>query len=257
MDSNSTRADIRNRVILALDVPAFEEALELVRLTKEYIGMYKVGMELFYSAGVGVVRAIIDQGVQVFLDLKLHDIPQTVERTSRVLSSIGVAMINVHCMGGKRMMRAAATACQDTSGKAFMRTKVLGVTILTSLTEAEVADELGIRGTLTERVRAMALLAKESGLDGVVASPHEISVIKDACGSDFLVVTPGVRPKHAGSDDQRRVMTPGQAIASGADYIVIGRPITRSRDPRAAAALLLDEAEKEVEALKCLRNQTC
>ena len=140
MDSNSTRADIRNRVILALDVPAFEEALELVRLTKEYIGMYKVGMELFYSAGVGVVRAIIDQGVQVFLDLKLHDIPQTVERTSRVLSSIGVAMINVHCMGGKN----DESRCDGVSRYQWQGVQAIKVliTILTSLTQAEVADEL-------------------------------------------------------------------------------------------------------------------
>lgn len=255
MDRIVTRADIKNRIILALDVPTSEEALDLVRSTKDCVGMYKVGMELFYSKGLDVVAEIMNEDVPVFLDLKLHDIPKTVERAARVLASMGVAMFNVHCMGGSRMMRAAARALSDRADQTGRLTKVLGVTILTSLSEAEANRELGISGALSERVRALALSAREAGLGGVVASPHEISEIKDACGSDFLVVTPGVRPRQASGDDQRRVMTPGQAIANGADYIVVGRPVTRTRDPRAAALGMLDEIENELEESKCLMRQ--
>lgn len=249
MKSAQGVCSVKDRIILALDVPALDDAIDLVRSTKDFIGMYKVGMELFYSAGSDAVNAIVNEGVPVFLDLKLHDIPETVERTSRVLASMGVDMFNVHCMGGMRMMRAAAGAIESQPGE--KRVKVLGVTMLTSLTEDEISRELGIRGTIHERVTALARQAKESGLDGVIASPHEIVAIKQACGDEFLVVTPGVRPVGAAADDQRRIMTPAQAIRNGADYIVIGRPITRSSHPRSAAQSLLSEIMRELEEFEC------
>lgn len=244
------RAEARNRIILALDVPSLEESLELVRLTREFVGMYKVGMELFYSVGASGVRTIADQGGKVFLDLKLHDIPATVERTARVLASIGVSMFNVHCLGGLRMMQAAVESVRQSS-ESEETAKIIGVTMLTSLSETEAAEELGMQRPLADQVTALAALAKRAGLDGVVASPLEAGAIKDACGRDFLVVTPGVRPSTASTDDQRRVMTPGKALRSGADHIVIGRPITRSADPRSAAAEVLAEVERELEDCTC------
>lgn len=166
------RVAARDRIILALDVHSLAESLDLVRLTRESVGMYKVGMELFYSVGALGVRAIADEGARVFLDLKLHDIPATVERTARVLASIGVSMFNVHCLGGVRMMQAAVESVRRLS-PSVPASKIIGVTMLTSLSESEAAEELGIRKPLASQVTALAMLAKRAGLDGVVASPHE------------------------------------------------------------------------------------
>jgi orotidine-5'-phosphate decarboxylase len=244
-------ARTRDSIVLALDVPSLAEALSLVRATREFAGMYKVGMELFYSVGIPGLRALMDEGIDIFLDLKLHDIPTTVERASRVLAATGVAMFNVHCLGGIRMMEAAANAVCSPQGGASRSTRVIGVTLLTSLSQDEVACELGIERPLVDQVTALALNAKKAGLYGVVASPREVSSIRKACGDGFLIVTPGVRPRWARVDDQRRVMTPGQAILNGADYVVVGRAVTRDRDPRSAAARVLADIEAELEECAC------
>lgn len=247
--------NMRNRIVLALDVSSLAAALDLIRTTRESVGMYKVGMELFYSTGFQGLKTLMDEGISVFLDLKLHDIPATVERTSRVLADMGVAMFNVHCLGGVRMMEAAASAVASASaGEAdgsSQGTKVIGVTVLTSLSDDEAVCELGFKRSIIEQVTALALNAKRAGLDGVVASPLEASSVREACGDDFSVITPGVRPRWAAADDQRRVMTPGQAIRSGADLVVIGRAITRDRDPQSAAARVLEDIAEELEELEC------
>ncbi|NLU40948.1 MAG: orotidine-5'-phosphate decarboxylase [Firmicutes bacterium] len=244
-------ATTRDRIILALDVSSLADALSLVKATRESVGMYKVGMELFYSVGIPGLRAVMSEGVSVFLDLKLHDIPTTVERASRVLAATGVAMLNVHCLGGLRMMKAAADAVGSLQDGSARHAKVIGVTVLTSLSQDEVTSELGIERPLVDQVTALALNAKKAGLDGVVASPWEVSSIRKACGDGFAIVTPGVRPRWAGVDDQRRVTTPGEAIRSGADYVVVGRAVTRDKDPRSAAARVLTDIEAELGECEC------
>lgn len=250
-DGTASSTATRDRIVLALDVSSLADALSLVKATRESVGMYKVGMELFYSVGIPGLRSLMDEGISVFLDLKLHDIPTTVERTSRVLAGTDVAMFNVHCLGGIRMMKAAADAVGSLPERTQRSTKVIGVTLLTSLSQDEVTSELGIEGPLVDQVTALALNAQKSGLDGVVASPWEVSPIRKACGDRFTIVTPGVRPRWAGADDQRRVMTPGGAIRNGADYVVVGRAVTRDQDPRSAAARVLADIEAELGECEC------
>jgi orotidine-5'-phosphate decarboxylase len=213
----------RRQILVALDVPALDAALDLVRALRGRVGGFKVGLELCTSAGVPqVVEAISAAGGEVFLDLKFKDIPNTVAGAARGAARPGVLMFNVHCDGGPAMMRAAAEAARA----APARPLVLGVTLLTSLGQAELNGPLAVSGTPEEYVLRMALLARESGLDGVVASPHEAAAIRRACGSEFAIVTPGIRPAWSAEGDQRRVTTPLEAIRAGADYVVIGRPIT-------------------------------
>jgi orotidine-5'-phosphate decarboxylase len=232
------------KLILALDVETQREAEEFVSLLRGKVGAFKVGVELYAGNGPAVVEMICDTGEKVFLDLKFHDIPNTVAKAVAQACKLGVSMLNLHASGGSEMMRAAFAAAQNVAveGKQA-RPLLLAVTVLTSLNESILKEELGIRRTLREQVVHLAQMAKDAGLDGVVASPQEIPEIRAACGKNFLIVTPGVRPSWAAAGDQKRVMTPREAIQAGADYIVVGRPILAAPDPAAAAARIIEEIE--------------
>jgi len=231
-----------NRILVALDVDSRARALELADTLRGTVAGYKIGKQLFTAEGPEVVRALTARGDRVFLDLKFHDIPNTVAGAVRSAMATGAWMVNVHASGGSAMMRAAAQAAHDTAAKTGVpRPLVIGVTVLTSMDEAALA-EVGTTRPVMAQVVHLARLAKAAGLDGVVASPQEIVAIREACGPDFHIVTPGIRPAgQAGADDQARTLTPKEAVAAGATYLVIGRPITSASDPRAAAAAIAAE----------------
>ena len=231
-----------NRILVALDVDSRARALELADTLRGTVAGYKIGKQLFTAEGPEVVRALTARGDRVFLDLKFHDIPNTVAGAVRSAMATGAWMVNVHASGGSAMMRAAAQAAHDTAAKTgAARPLVIGVTVLTSMDEAALA-EVGTTRPVMAQVVHLARLAKAAGLDGVVASPQEIVAIREACGPDFHIVTPGIRPAgQAGADDQARTLTPKEAVAAGATYLVIGRPITSASDPRAAAAAIAAE----------------
>jgi orotidine-5'-phosphate decarboxylase len=227
---------------VALDFGCLEDAIRFARPLADLVGMFKINVHLFSAAGPEAVRQITALGPGIFLDLKFHDIPNTVAGAVAAASALpGVELLNVHATGGLEMLRAAAKALATASPQE-RRTKLLAVTILTSLDRAALR-QVGISGTPGTRVVSLARLAKKAGVEGVVASPQEIRAIRRACGKDFLIVVPGVRPRQSGAprDDQARVATPAEAIRHGADYLVIGRPITAAADPRAAAEAILDE----------------
>ncbi len=233
-----------NKLIVALDVDSAAEARELVSALRGIAGMFKIGSRLFTAAGPSLVKEIVGSGEQVFLDLKYHDIPNTVAQAGVEATRLGVSIFNIHAMGGREMMRRTADAvtdCAETEGMA--RPIVIGVTALTSA-NAETLQEIGIDEKPTELVSRLALLAKESGMDGVVASPQEIGLVRAAVRNQpFVIVTPGIRPVGADHLDQKRVTTPGEAIAAGADYIVVGRPILSAPDPVATARRILEDME--------------
>jgi orotidine-5'-phosphate decarboxylase len=234
-----TREQAKEKIIFALDFDSLNAAREWVTLLAGRVGMFKVGKQLFTAQGPDIVRMIRDSGGELFLDLKYHDIPNTVAMASLEAARLGVRLFNLHALGGYEMM----SRTMDTLSREFpdgKRAKVLAVTILTSSTE-ETLREVGIDLPVAEMVVKLALLAKKAGIDGVVASPLEIPLIRAACGNDFLIVTPGVRPAFAVSDDQKRVMTPAEAVAAGADYLVIGRPIRTAPDPIKAAEAIVEE----------------
>ena len=238
-------SQIRNPIVVALDVDTIEQALSLVEGLRGLVGMFKVGKQLFTTAGPEIVRRIIGMGEKVFLDLKFHDIPNTVAKTSVEAARLGVSIFNLHAMGGSRMMRAAVDAVSETVERERMpRPLILGVTVLTSHTQ-ESLNEIGIDRRLEDEVVALTRLCKASGIDGVVASPHEIIRIREAVNHrDFVVLTPGVRPTGAVLNDQSRVMTPAEAIRAGADFLVVGRPITAADNPVLAAQKILEEIEQ-------------
>lgn len=232
------------KIIVALDSPSAEAALRTARRLHGHVGMFKVGKELFTAAGPEVVRTLVAEGNQVFLDLKFHDIPNTVRGAVQQASTLGVSLLTVHASGGRQMLEAAmegvhAAAKAKTEAA---HTRVLAVTILTSLSAKDLG-EIGFQGAAEEAVVRLAHLAKAAGVDGVVASPREITAIRQACGPDFLIVTPGIRPASGSADDQARTATPASAIRDGADYLVIGRPITGAQDPPAAADAIAAEME--------------
>lgn len=227
------------KIIFALDVNTLAEIDRYAGMLSGKVGMFKVGKELFTSCGPAAVRAVQRYGGRVFLDLKYHDIPNTVANAMLEAARMGVQLANLHALGGGEMMEKAANAVQKEFGNSD-RPKLLAVTILTSSTEATLR-QIGINHSVQEMVVRLARLAKESGMDGVVASPLEIGLIRAACGPDFLIVTPGVRPPFAAVDDQKRIMTPAEAVTSGADYLVIGRPIAKAADPAEAAQLIAEE----------------
>jgi orotidine-5'-phosphate decarboxylase len=233
--------EARKRLIFALDVDAFAEAEKWVRLLHGQVGVFKVGKQLFTRCGPDVVRMVRAEGGEVFLDLKYHDIPNTVAMAGVEACRLGVRMFNVHALGGREMMAKTVAEVDARYPRGSKeRPLLLAVTILTSSGE-ETLREVGIERPVREMVPRLARLAQEAGMDGVVASPQEVDLIRAACGADFAIVTPGVRPVSAALDDQKRVMTPGEAIAAGADYLVIGRPISAAADPAAAADRILDE----------------
>lgn len=220
---------LRRRVITALDVPAGGEAVSLAAALGRGDHFVKVGLELFSAAGPDVVEHLRGMHRRVFLDLKYHDIPNTVAAACAAAADLGVWMVNVHCSGGARMI---ATA-RDRLDQFDQRPLLIGVTVLTSL-DAEDLAAIGCPGDPAERVLRLAELGRRAGLNGVVCSPREAAVVRANCGADFVLVTPGVRPPGVATGDQKRVMTPSDAIAQGADYLVIGRPITAAPDPMAA-----------------------
>lgn len=235
----------RERLIIALDVDTLEEALRWAEKLRPYAGVFKVGMQLYTSEGPQVVKELQARGCRVFVDLKFHDIPNTVAQAGRVLARMGVFMFNVHAAGGRAMMQETAAAVQEEAAKHGLKPPlVLGVTVLTSISPAQWEDEVGGKRTLKEQVLYWAALSQEAGLDGVVASPQEARIIRSLCGPEFKIVTPGVRPAGATVGDQKRVLTPGEAIRAGASYVVVGRPVLAASDPVRAAREIAEEIEK-------------
>ncbi len=226
---------MRNPIIVALDVPDAEAALNLARQLAPAVGAFKIGKELFVSAGPDVVRAIRDEGGTVFLDLKFHDIPNTVARAVAAAARLDVAMLTIHASGGRDMMVAAEAAAQEMDNPPL----VLGVTVLTSMDSNDLS-EIGLAEDPAAQVERLAQLAAEAGLRGLVCSPREISTLRKVLPREVQLVTPGIRPKGSDADDQKRTLTPAEAITAGADWLVIGRPITAADDPRAAATEILE-----------------
>jgi orotidine-5'-phosphate decarboxylase len=234
-----TLEEARKKIIFALDVESMGEAESWAELLAPHVGMFKVGKQLFTACGPAVVKAIIERGGEVFLDLKYHDIPNTVAMASLEAARLGVRLFNLHALGGYEMMARSVEALNRELPNGE-RSRLLAVTILTSSNE-ETLREVGIDLPVAEMVVKLALLAQKAGVDGVVASPREIPLIRAACGADFLIVTPGVRPSFASTDDQKRVTTPAEAISAGADYLVIGRPISAAQCPVKAVESIIEE----------------
>jgi orotidine-5'-phosphate decarboxylase len=235
----------RSSLVVALDFDSLSSALKFAKQVADLVGMFKIGSQLFTTAGPEAVRQVAQLGTGIFLDLKFHDIPNTV--AGAVLASAampGVQLVNVHALGGTAMMRAAAQAASAGVPMGADRTRLLAVTILTSMDQKAIR-EVGIGGAPKSRVVKLAKLAQKAGVDGVVASVQEAKAIRKACGREFLIATPGVRPKDNGvgakKDDQARTATPREAIKAGADFIIVGRPILAAADPRAAAQQVVDE----------------
>ncbi len=231
----------KQRLIVALDLADPARAKTLATVLAPEVGMLKVGKQLFTSAGPDIVRTIQDLGGEVFLDLKFHDISNTVAAAGVEAARLGVRLFNVHASGGPEMMRQTAAAVEEVCEKeGLRRPSVLGVTVLTSLDDSDL-DAMGIQGGVSAQVLRLAGMVQEAGLAGVVCSAQEATDIRRACGDSFMLVTPGIRPAGQQSGDQKRVMTPGDAVAAGIDYIVVGRPIAGADDPVAAARSVVAE----------------
>ncbi len=226
----------KDKIIVPLDVPTANAARELINVIGGAVGFFKIGNQLFTAAGPTIVREVLDSGSKVFLDLKYHDIPNTVRHGVESACALGVDMLTIHLSGGRAMCEAAVL------GRGSSKTLVLGVTVLTSLTDDALA-EVGFRGSVQEEVLLLAELAKNTGITGLVASPHELPLIKSRYSSAFTTVIPGIRPAWSESGDQKRILTPRQAVDAGADYLVIGRPITASSNPNDAVKRVIAELE--------------
>jgi orotidine-5'-phosphate decarboxylase len=225
----------RHRLIVALDVPNVEAAKALIERLGDSVGVYKIGLELLFAGRFALAQELAGQGRAVFIDAKLLDIETTVERATAAIAETGAAFLTVHALDRKTLDAAVR-------GRGHSALKLLGVTVLTNLAPADLIEQ-SIDHPLAELVLHRALLAKQAGFDGVIASGHEAAAIRKAAGPDFLIVTPGVRPQGSAAQDQARAVTPSEAIAAGADYLVVGRPITRAADPRAAAGAIVAEIE--------------
>ncbi|HKN71109.1 MAG TPA: orotidine-5'-phosphate decarboxylase [Terriglobales bacterium] len=228
--------DSRQRLIVALDVSTVEAARKIVAAVGDSAHAYKVGMQLYTAEGPAIVRELVDSGRRVFLDLKYHDIPNTVASAVREAAELGVSMLTVHASGGGKMLRAAVESAHAIKPQLL----VLAVTVLTSLDDVELG-KIGLRGGVLEQVLRLSALALSNGCKGVVASAQEAAALREEFGSDFAIVTPGVRPAGSGPHDQARVVTPAEAIAAGASHIVVGRPITEAADPAAEARAILGQ----------------
>lgn len=234
----------KDRIVLALDIDDAQEALSLVAELKDLVGIFKVGHQLFTAYGPDIVRRIIEKGGKVFLDLKYHDIPNTVAKASAEAVKLGVTIFNVHALGGYDMMKAAVDTAQETAQKINRSMPIaLAVTVLTSMDEKTLRRELKITRSLQREVAHLARLAQRAGMSGVVASPQEIRMLRRAVRGEFVLLTPGVRPAWAAVDDQKRIMTPGEAVAEGADYLVMGRPVLKAKDRQEAVKKIIDEIE--------------
>jgi orotidine-5'-phosphate decarboxylase len=231
-----TSIGAKEKIIVPLDVPSEAEARRLIAILNGQVGLFKIGNQLFTRAGPSIVQEIKQAGSKVFLDLKFHDIPNTVQHAVESACGLGVDMLTIHLSGGKAMCKAAVT------GRGTSSTLILGVTVLTSLDDQALA-EIGCGMAVREQVLLMATLAQQTGITGLVASPQELGVLREQFGSLFTTVIPGIRPSWAEAGDQKRTMTPKEAIKAGADYLVIGRPITAAADPSGAVKRILEELE--------------
>lgn len=236
-----TREEAASKIMVALDYPDAEAADKLLRELEGIPCYMKVGMQLFYAAGPAFVEKLKHGGYKVFLDVKMHDIPNTVKGGAGSVTKLGVDMFNVHAAGGSAMMQAALEGVEAALQAGAVRPAVIAVTQLTSTSRTVLNEQIGIDGTVEEAVLRYARLAREAGLQGVVASPAEVEAIKSACGRSFYTVTPGIRPSWAAVNDQSRIMTPADALEQGTDYMVIGRPITAAPSPREALETILKE----------------
>lgn len=232
---------MNNRILAALDFPDAAAALGMADRIRGHVGGLKVGKQLFTAEGPALVRDLVSRGDRVFLDLKFHDIPNTVAGAITSAAALGVWMVNVHAGGGRAMMTAAREAAERGAGAGRARPLVIAVTVLTSLDDAALR-ETGVEASAADQVARLARLAREAGLDGVVCSPQEIAIVRRECGADFLIVTPGIRGAADAKGDQARTATPQGAIDAGADYLVVGRPITAATDPAEAAGRIAAEA---------------
>lgn len=248
---------MKDKLIIALDVPTRREALRLVSQLRGAAGMFKVGSQLFTAAGPDLVREIVAAGERVFLDLKFHDIPNTVAAACVEAARLGVSLVNVHALGGGEMMRRAVeTVDEATRREALRRPAIIAVTVLTSADKAAL-EEVGLPSDPGAQVAALAQLADACDLDGVVASPHEIEIVRAGVArQDFIIVTPGVRPAGVAHDDQKRVMTPTAAMRAGADYLVVGRAILQATDPARAAAEIVAEISQSAQPSANSPNRT-
>jgi len=239
------RPTAKDKLILALDVDSAERALELCDQLRDAVGMFKVGSQLFTAAGPDLVRQIVSRGAQVFLDLKFHDIPNTVAAAGVEATRLGVSIFNVHAAGGAEMMRQTAEMINDTAEReGLAKPKVIAVTLLTSLDTNDL-NKIGCLEESSSVVRKLSRLASDSGIDGVVASPQEIGIVREeVTNPNFLIITPGIRAVSSAADDQRRVMTAAKAVTDGADYIVVGRPILNADDPVRAAWSIVEQIGK-------------
>ena len=233
--------DPKDKIIFALDVEHFREAQQWVTLLKDHVGMFKVGKQLFTHAGPKVVDMIRQKGQKAFLDLKFHDIPNTVAKAGEEATKLGVAIFNLHALGGLEMMKKTVDASRAAAKSlGIPKPLILAVTILTSMDE-ETLKEVGVQGPLVEEVGRLASLSLKAGVDGVVASPQEIDIIRQKCGEKFLIVTPGIRHPSDKKDDQKRTMSPKEAITAGANYLVIGRPIKEAKNPLEAVQKIIED----------------
>jgi orotidine-5'-phosphate decarboxylase len=233
---------MKDKIIIALDVNTLKEEERLLDILSPEVQIFKIGMELFYSCGPKAIELVKKYDRDIFLDLKFHDIPNTVYGASKAAVRFGVRMFNVHASGGTDMMKKAVEAAEEESEKlGISRPKILGVTVLTSMDE-EALKKSGVNKSPEEQVLSLAKLTKDAGLDGVVASPEEIIAIRKSTGRDFLIVTPGVRPAASEIGDQKRVATPKEAFDRGADYIVIGRPVTKAKDPVSVLKTIIQQS---------------
>lgn len=234
----------KDKLIIALDIETPAKALDLARQLHSVAGMFKVGSQLFTSSGPQIVRDIIALGSKVFLDLKFHDIPHQVAGAARSAAELGVSLFTIHASGGSEMMRRAVESVDEVAQRGGTRSGILAISVLTSI-DAAILSQIGVNSSPEESVLRLVHLAESSGVDGVVASPQEISRIRNAVPSPgFLIVTPGIRPATSESEDQKRVATPAAAIAAGASYLVVGRPITGAPDPLAAAHQIIADMEQ-------------
>lgn len=231
-----TMRDARDRLIVALDVSSSADARRIVATLGESVHTFKVGKQLFTAEGPQVVRDLVSSGRKVFLDLKYHDIPNTVGAAVREATKLGASMLSVHASGGGAMLRSAVEAARDVNPAV----KILAVTVLTSVTDSDL-EKMGVRGGVVDQVLRLAAMALANGCQGIIASAREASELRNELGNEFLIVTPGVRPAGTGHGDQARVVTPEEAISSGASYIVVGRPITHAADPAAEAKAILGQ----------------
>ena len=229
----SAMTSARDRLIVALDFPTPAKALAMVAVLSDSVAIYKIGLQLYTAAGPEIVRAVAATGAKVFLDLKLHDIPNTVAKAVGAAGELGVQMLTIHLSGGRAMVEAAAAAKSP-------HLLLLGVTVLTSSTQ-ETLSEIGVTSMLESQVLRLGQLGKDCGIGGLITSPHEVRALRKNLGREITLITPGVRPAWAAADDQKRFTTPAEALKNGADYLVIGRPITAAAEPRAAVERLLGE----------------